>query len=73
MNPSDLLWWQWLLCALGGGVLSGIFYLLCVTYQQRERNIAATIFILFAYACAFGTIYSLAVGVVRFAKWAWGG
>jgi hypothetical protein len=66
-SPSDLAWWQWLLCAVGAA-LSGVFF----TWLAEDKDggwFARLIGILgFLAALLCGII-----GLVRFIKWIWNG
>ena len=66
ISPSDLEWWGWLLCALGGAIVTAIAAL----FSEDGDNVAA---VLIAIAAGIATMICAGIGIIRFAKWAWAG
>jgi hypothetical protein len=73
MNPSDLPWWGWLLCA--GLLLFAAFISFLLGWNAdaaTEWNRGHRRLLLAAVLCVAGLLSGL-LGVVRFVKWAWAG
>ena len=64
INPSDLPWWAWLICAAVIIAFSLVWFYLAEENDSR---------VLLAFAVGFGLLglLTLIVGVVRMVKWAW--
>jgi hypothetical protein len=69
MNPSDLPWWGWLLCAVVAWTVSAIAVKCTEGKGGSHETLAGTIFILFGLA---GLLAAL-IGIVRLVKWVWSG
>jgi ABC-type transport system involved in cytochrome c biogenesis permease component len=63
-SPSDLLWWQWVLCALGAGFVAAIFAFIA---DKKDSCLCAIIACIAWIAAALSAI----IGIVRLVKWIW--
>jgi len=66
MNPSDLPWWGWLLCAAVTGLIALVAY---VVSEEHDSCLAGTMSVVFGLATAFLVV----IGIVRLVKWIWNG
>jgi len=68
MNPADLPWWGWLLCALGAGFVA----LMIAAYSStREKTLYFSIVMYYIFGLA--AVVCGIIGAIRFVKWVWGG
>lgn len=66
INPSDLPWWGWLLCACPTS-----FAFFIAKGFVDESGWKGMLAILIAGISLYSSIIMAAIGVVRFVKWAW--
>ena len=64
-SPSDLLWWQWLLCSVGAGIVCGI------ASAFVDNKDAGCLAILVAFVAGLAGFITGIMGLILFVKWVW--
>lgn len=69
MSPSDLIWWQWMLCGVGAGIIAWIVAIAAhIAGVDIEENKLVQVPVgLISLVSAVLWI----VGAIRFVKWIW--
>jgi len=72
VEPSSLPWWAWLLCGAGGIVVALIagFYASTAEVTGDKHTSFWEVWFVGMLAGLAGLI-ALAIGLIRFVKWAW--
>jgi hypothetical protein len=68
VDSSALPWWGWLLSGVGCGIAS---LAASRTVDNTENGAWAMAWWLVGIIAGLGSLISFAIGVFRFAKWAW--
>jgi hypothetical protein len=72
IDPSALPWWGWLLC----GVVCIVIALVATLYGSAADDSGnrwdGVFWRVVGALAGFGGIIALAIGLIRFVKWAWG-
>jgi hypothetical protein len=66
ISPSDLPWWGWLACAIGGAILMVVGVMAEDSSDEPFGSIIAIVGFLAMLTCG-------AIGIIRFVKWVWSG
>jgi hypothetical protein len=75
-SPSDFEWWVWLLFAVGAAVVSGVCGLFAAGAADADSKLGSIMAFLFgavSFIAGLAGFGCFLLGIVRFAKWAWGG
>lgn len=78
LNPSDLEWWQWLLCAAAGFIVAMIAGTIAIGIfkDDNKKQGCGTIgcgclLSILSAAVGIATLAAAVIGVVRLVKWIW--
>lgn len=67
MNPSDIPWWGWFLCAVGAWAIAAIIFNLAE--KADEEGILDYLGRMLFLAFAGAGIVAASIGIIRFIKW----
>jgi hypothetical protein len=70
IDPSVLPWWGWLLCGVVGILVAALAGFLTDTAGDTKTGVWLAWLI--GVVAGLGGFVAFAIGIVRFAKWAWG-
>jgi hypothetical protein len=71
IDPSALPWWGWLLCGVVGIVIAVVAALYGFIADDSKNRWDGVFWRVFGALAGFGGIIALAIGLIRFVKWAW--
>ena len=65
-SPSDLPWWGWMLCGIGGFIVAAL------AISLSDDSDAGCLAKLFGFIVGLASLVCGAIGIIRFIKWVWG-
>ena len=65
-SPSDLPWWGWMLCGVGGFIVAAL------AIGLSDDSDGGCLAKLFGFIVGLASLVCGAIGIIRFIKWVWG-